>query len=278
MWAEGRDPGVPHPVPHPTENLWPRPPEPGLGVGPGGAEDEDDDSSFGVLLGLSLPTASGECRGGEHPPPPQPRCLGRDAFWANPGIGEGTWVWRGRDTPKGVQGGDPGIREGDVCRVGDTRGSKEGTPTSWRGTQPCRRGPRYLGGASPGWGGSRGAAGGTLGRDGILGGGHTHTTTTPRPKHPGAGVLWGCSRSGELRDIARSVPAGSLGAALVTALGCIRPHDLWGGGHTLKSRGRRGIWGGGRDTHPEIGVLFEKKEHLEGGGLGGTTAGGFGRR
>ncbi|XP_074670156.1 LOW QUALITY PROTEIN: solute carrier family 12 member 6-like [Strix aluco] len=85
--------GVPHPAPHPAprpaENLWPRPPEPGLGG------DEDDDSSFGVLLGLSLPTASG--------------------------------------------------------------------------------------------------------------------------------VLWGCSRCGELRDAARSVPAGSLGAALATALGCIRP-------------------------------------------------------
>ncbi|XP_074874778.1 solute carrier family 12 member 4-like isoform X4 [Buteo buteo] len=83
-----------------AQNLWPRPPEPGLGVGPGGAEDEDDDSSFGVLLGLSLPTASG--------------------------------------------------------------------------------------------------------------------------------VLWGFSRSGELRDIARSVPAGSLGAALVTALGYLSAALLLG--------------------------------------------------
>ncbi|XP_075346866.1 uncharacterized protein LOC142404236 isoform X10 [Mycteria americana] len=83
-----------------AQNLWPRPPEPGLGEGPGGAEDDDDDSSFGVLLGLSLPTASG--------------------------------------------------------------------------------------------------------------------------------VLWGCSRSGELRDIARSVPAGSLGAAVATALGYLSAALLLG--------------------------------------------------
>ncbi|XP_069630502.1 solute carrier family 12 member 6-like isoform X2 [Haliaeetus albicilla] len=83
-----------------AQNLWPRPPEPGLGVGPGGAEDDADDSSFGVLLGLSLPTASG--------------------------------------------------------------------------------------------------------------------------------VLWGFSRSGELRDVARSVPAGSLGAALVTALGYLSAALLLG--------------------------------------------------
>ncbi|XP_072705341.1 uncharacterized protein [Ciconia boyciana] len=83
-----------------AQNLWPRPPEPGLGEGPGGAEDDDNDSSFGVLLGLSLPTASG--------------------------------------------------------------------------------------------------------------------------------VLWGCSRSGELRDIARSVPAGSLGAAVATALGYLSAALLLG--------------------------------------------------
>ncbi|XP_057268635.1 solute carrier family 12 member 6-like, partial [Pezoporus wallicus] len=33
-----------------------------------------------------------------------------------------------------------------------------------------------------------------------------------------SGVLWGCSRCGELRDIATSIPAGSLGAALATTL------------------------------------------------------------
>ncbi|XP_059347478.1 solute carrier family 12 member 4-like [Ammospiza nelsoni] len=33
-----------------------------------------------------------------------------------------------------------------------------------------------------------------------------------------AGVLWGCSRCSELGDVARSVPAGSLGAATATAL------------------------------------------------------------
>ncbi|CAM9174002.1 unnamed protein product, partial [Bubo scandiacus] len=88
--TRGARPAVPGPSTRLlAQNLWPRPPEPGLGG------DEDDDSSFGVLLGLSLPTASG--------------------------------------------------------------------------------------------------------------------------------VLWGCSRCGELRDAARSVPAGSLGAALATALGCIRP-------------------------------------------------------
>ncbi|XP_075597458.1 solute carrier family 12 member 4-like [Balearica regulorum gibbericeps] len=46
---------------------------------------------------------------------------------------------------------------------------------------------------------------------------------------PGAsGVLWGCSRCGELRDAARSVPAGSLGAAAVTALGYLSAAVLLG--------------------------------------------------
>nr|XP_041573435.1 uncharacterized protein LOC121470250 isoform X1 [Taeniopygia guttata] len=37
-----------------------------------------------------------------------------------------------------------------------------------------------------------------------------------------SGVLWGCSHCAELRDIARSVLAGSLGAATATALGSRR--------------------------------------------------------
>lgn len=143
VWAEGRDPGVPHPVPHPTENLWPRPPEPGLGVGPGGAEDEDDDSSFGVLLGLSLPTASGECRGGEHPPPPP-----------NPGVWEGTRFGQTQASGRGRGCGEGGTRP---------RGCKEGTPASGRGT--CagwetpggpKRGPRHRGGGPSRAGGDPG--------------------------------------------------------------------------------------------------------------------------
>ncbi|XP_068280980.1 solute carrier family 12 member 4-like [Nyctibius grandis] len=61
--AGGNDTGEARPaLPGPSarllaENLWPRPPEAGLGAGPGG--DDDADTSFGVLLGLSLPSASG---------------------------------------------------------------------------------------------------------------------------------------------------------------------------------------------------------------------------
>ncbi|XP_029861837.1 LOW QUALITY PROTEIN: solute carrier family 12 member 6-like, partial [Aquila chrysaetos chrysaetos] len=79
-----------------AQNLWPRPPEPGLGVGPGGAEDDDDDdSSFGVLLGLSLPTASGD-----------PNVLAGD-----PSVWEGTRVF-GRDPERGrryLWGGPPRV-------------------------------------------------------------------------------------------------------------------------------------------------------------------------
>ncbi|XP_051632450.1 solute carrier family 12 member 4-like, partial [Manacus candei] len=45
-----------------ARNMWPRPLEAGLGVGPGEEEEEGEggaDASFGVLLGLSLPSASG---------------------------------------------------------------------------------------------------------------------------------------------------------------------------------------------------------------------------
>ncbi|XP_054374197.1 solute carrier family 12 member 4-like [Molothrus ater] len=43
-----------------------------------------------------------------------------------------------------------------------------------------------------------------------------------------AGVLWGCSRCSELGDVARSVPAGSLGAATATALGYLSAALLLG--------------------------------------------------
>ncbi|XP_064296232.1 solute carrier family 12 member 4-like [Phalacrocorax carbo] len=136
-------PGARPAIPGPSarllaQNLWPRPPEPGLREGPGGAEvEDDDDSSFGVLLGLSLPTTSG--------------------------------------------------------------------------------------------------------------------------------VLWGCSRCGELRDVARSVPAGSLGAALATALGCIRPArgtPVPGGAPNLGGTPQNV---GGQ---PETSIAFKAGECLEGRGLG----------
>ncbi|XP_072788079.1 solute carrier family 12 member 7-like [Taeniopygia guttata] len=45
-----------------------------------------------------------------------------------------------------------------------------------------------------------------------------------------SGVLWGCSHCAELRDIARSVLAGSLGAATATALGYLSAALLLGAG------------------------------------------------
>ncbi|XP_050174843.1 solute carrier family 12 member 4-like, partial [Myiozetetes cayanensis] len=45
-----------------------------------------------------------------------------------------------------------------------------------------------------------------------------------------SGVLWGCSRCAELRDVARSVPAGTLGAATATALGYLSAALLLGAG------------------------------------------------
>ncbi|XP_056366841.1 solute carrier family 12 member 4-like [Oenanthe melanoleuca] len=45
-----------------------------------------------------------------------------------------------------------------------------------------------------------------------------------------SGVLWGCSRCSELGDVARSVPAGSLGAAAATALGYLSAALLLGAG------------------------------------------------
>lgn len=190
MWAEGRDPGVPHPVPHPTENLWPRPPEPGLGVGPGGAEDEDDDSSFGVLLGLSLPTASGECRGGEHPPPPptqvfgkgrvlgKPRHRGGDVGVAREGHAQGG-ARRGPRHPGGgrVQGGrHPGVQRGDPDIVAGDPAVQEGTQVSGRGL------PRV------GW--IQGGCGWDLGERRNFGGWtHTHNDDTQTQASGGRGAV-----------------------------------------------------------------------------------------
>lgn len=43
-----------------------------------------------------------------------------------------------------------------------------------------------------------------------------------------SGVLWGCSHAGELRDAARSIPAGSIGAAVGSALGYLSAALLLG--------------------------------------------------